>query len=358
LEKLVRIVADPICSKEAKKIERPSHNFASAIVPFASIHPIYHHLNTHSMSSPTTVTGSLTPLSRADATVAEASAEGFWNGLLTLIPSTTAVALLVRNSPYFVTRTNWQSRTAMAIMPAMFVAALTSEMKLSHRMREIAVETQHGHATVQWAEQELQQQQQQTKSHLSETQQLAALYQKSVEHSGVCIVKGDRLQWYHQFANYTQEYPFRVLAAVAVPAVGYIFYGRTEQAHLPLSQKIMHTRVFGQFATISLLLGVMGFKEFMDRNGKFISQEDADDRVAEMHQLRARFMSKVALEKQHAAEWKEALAEAHAADVALEYPKKKKKSQKHKMISAQVTPKVEPPVVDVQGLTSDASSAP
>jgi hypothetical protein len=309
------------------------------------------------MSSHTPVTGSLTPLSRADATVSEASAEGFWNGLLTLIPSTTAVLLLVRNSPYFVQRTNWQSRTAIAIMPAMFVAALTSEMKLSHRMREIAVETEHGHATVEWAEHALKQGA--AKSHLTETQQLAALYQQSVEQSGVCIVAGDRLQWYHHLANYTQQYPFRVLAAVAVPAVGYIFYGRTEQAHLPLSQKIMHTRVFGQFTTISLLLGVMGFKEFMDRNGKFICQEDADDRVAEMHQLRARFLSKLEIEKQHAAELKEALAQAHKEDVQDGQKKKKKeKGKKHKMISAQVTPNVEPPVVDIQGLTSDAKSAP
>ena len=299
-----------------------------------------------------TPTGSLTPLSRSDATVSEAATEGFWNGVLTLIPTAAGVALLVRNSPYFCRRTNWQSRTAITIMPAMFVAALSSEMKLLHRMREMAVETQHGHATVEWAEQEMRHSSN-TTSHLSETQQLAALYQKSVESSGVCIVP--QLQWYHQFANYTQQYPFRVLAAVAVPSVGYIFYGRTEQAHLQLSQKIMHTRVIGQFATISLLLTVMGFKEYMDRHGRFISQEDADDRVTEMHALRARFLSKLALEKQHAAELKEALAQAQEQDDSIKQQKKKKKQ---KMISAQVTPVEPPPVVDIHALTSDAASAP
>jgi phosphoribosylformylglycinamidine (FGAM) synthase PurS component len=279
--------------------------------------------------------GSLTPKERADETVHAANMEGLINGIMTLIPSIATVGLLVRNNASFAARTNWQSRTAMAIMPAMFVAALSSELKVSHHMRQMAGETQHGTATVHWAEQQLaiQQQAQQeggetptsTATATTTAQQLASLYQQSVASSGVCIVP--QMYWYHHVANYTAQYPFRVLSAIAIPSVAYIFYGRTEQQHLQLSQKIMHTRVLGQFTTISLLLTVMGCKEYLDQNGRFISQQQADDRVAEMHQVRQQFLYKMELDKQNAAELKAALEQAHTED--LEDATNKKKTKKH-----------------------------
>ena len=297
------------------------------------------------MASPTTTTnagnGSLTPLERSDEAVQAANTEGMINGFMTLLPSIAGVALLVRNNPSFAARTNYQSRTALAIMPAMFVAALTSEHKLSHRMRQMAMETQHGTETVHWAEQQLalqqqqqHQQQQQASSALTTTQQLASLYQQSVESSGVCIVPS--LHWYHHAANYTAEYPFRVLAAIAIPSVAYIFYGRAEQKSLPLSQKIMHTRVMGQFATISLLLTVMGCKEYLDRNGRFISQQQADDRVAEMHLVRQRFLHRMEQDKQNAAEFKAELERAHSEDIEDSKKKTKPKKRKAKINDAVV----------------------
>lgn len=271
----------------------------------------------------------LTPHNRADEAVSDATHEGFFNGLLTLIPTAAVMALALRNYPAFAKRTNWQSRTAMTIMPAFFVAALTSEQKLSHKMREIASETQHSTETVKWAEKQwreqqqhqqqsqTEQQQQQTQNmqqhKVAETQHLSALYQQSVAATGVCIVPD--LHWYHKAANFTSQNPIKILAAVAVPTVGYIFYGRTDQTHLQLSSKIMHTRVFGQFATISLLLGIMGFKEFMDHNGRFISQQQADDRVYEMQMVRELMLQKLEEERQHAADLKQALVEAHEEDV-------------------------------------------
>jgi hypothetical protein len=290
------------------------------------------------------MSGSLTPLHRSEETVSEATTEGVLNGLLTLIPTAATVGLLVRNNPFFAQRTNWQSRTALAIMPALFVAALSSEHKLSHRMREIATETQHGTATVHWAEQQMNNERSMQSSSsttskanetpsFAETQRLAALYQQSLESSGVCILPGN-LQWYHHVANYTAQYPFRVLAAVAVPSVGYIFYGRTEQAHLQLSQKIMHTRVIGQFATISLLLAVMGFKEYMDKNGRFISQEQADDRVAGMHIVRSNFLLKLEEEKKIAAELKAALSEAHEQDRLDSRSHRSTNQRLHKLVAS------------------------
>jgi len=59
----------------------------------------------------------------------------------------------------------------------------------------------------------------------------------------------------------------------------------------------MHTRVFGQFAVISMLLGLMGFKSYMDSTGKFITQAEADNRVNEMKEMREELLKRIAFEK-------------------------------------------------------------
>ena len=230
---------------------------------------------------------SLTPESRREEAVAESTKNGFINGFMTLVPSCGALYVALQN-PAFVKRTNWQSRTAMVIMPALFVFGYTSEHKLTHKMREIAQETRHSSETVDWAEQELKKAQlrrhmtaEDSKLHVTD------LYRQSLATSaGVCIVPGNELGLHHKAANYAAENPFKVLMALAVPTVATIFYGRSGKEHLQPSMKLLHTRVFGQAATISLLLSVMGFKEYMDRYGKFITQADADARVEEMHRVR------------------------------------------------------------------------
>jgi hypothetical protein len=163
-------------------------------------------------------------------------------------------------NPGFVKRTNVQSRTAMIIMPALFVFGLTSETRLTSKMHEIATQTQHTSRTVEWAER-------QAKSsgyhhpHVSrETHEmhLSSLYQQSIDQTGVRVVPGDALGLHHRALNYLQANPIKILASLALPSVGYILYGRSGKQHLDFSVKLLHTRVFGQFATISLLLSVMG----------------------------------------------------------------------------------------------------
>ncbi|GAX11245.1 hypothetical protein FisN_34Hu034 [Fistulifera solaris] len=225
---------------------------------------------------------SLTPIERSQEVATDATNEGLLNGFFTLVPSTAAVYWATQNIPAFRARTNLQSRTAMALMPALFVFAFTSEHKLTHRMKQVAYESQHSRETVQWAEQQLSQQ-----PAITVTQ----LYERSIAESGVCIVP--TLRWHHRFLNYANEHPIQVLSSLAVPTVGYIFYGRSGKEHLALSSKIMHTRVFGQFATLLLLLSVMGLKEFMDRNGKYITEQDAHERVQEMHRMRAEWLQQL-----------------------------------------------------------------
>ncbi len=59
----------------------------------------------------------------------------------------------------------------------------------------------------------------------------------------------------------------------------------------------MHTRVFGQFSVIIMLLSLMGFKSYMDNSGKFISQAEADNRVEEMKQMREELLRRIEFDK-------------------------------------------------------------
>ena len=59
----------------------------------------------------------------------------------------------------------------------------------------------------------------------------------------------------------------------------------------------MHTRVFGQFAVISMLLTLMGFKAYMDSFGRFITQAEADLRVEEMTRMRQDLLKRIEFDK-------------------------------------------------------------
>ena len=214
---------------------------------------------------------SLTPHSRNAEATAAAMEEGLLSGAITLLPSSGLVYYLTHHVPRFAARTNMQSRTALAIMPALFMFAFTAETRLTHKMHEIARETEHSHASVRWAEEQLEKQQQKQSSSSSSSSQLQQqhstgakgsplvdpeaqllrLYQQSVENSGVQIVPGDSLTLYQRTANFVAANPLKVVLGCAIPSVAWIFYGRTGKEHLQLSMKLLHTRVFGQFATLS-----------------------------------------------------------------------------------------------------------
>lgn len=288
------------------------------------------------MSSPVALSKvkpmSLTPESRSAETTNEAMVEGAINGVLTLIPTVGALAVALKKYPKFASRTNWQSRTALAIMPALFMATLTSEQKLVEKMKEVAAETEHTHSAVKWAEEQLQQQQN-TAAYAAggAEQHLRSLYHQSVlaRDENVCVIPGSSLAWHYRTANYIAANPIKVLASLAVPSVAWIYYGNSGKEHLEFSHKLLHTRVFGQFATITCLLGVMSFKDFMDKNGRFISQADADARVEEMKQVRLQLISRLQAEHEHEEQWKREIQEAHDADIREHrIPKQNKASKK------------------------------
>jgi len=274
---------------------------------------------------------SLTPLDRREEVSNEAMHEGLINGFFTLVPMTAAVYAATKQFPAFAARTNMQSRTALCVMPALFMFAFTSEEKVVHRMKEIAKETQHSHDSVHWAERQVAKDA--LKARYGEQEELAELYRRAVYESGVRVVPGDRLQAHHIAANYVQENPFKVLASMAVPGVAWIFYGRAGQEHLTFSMKVMHTRVFGQFATISALLGVMGFKEFMDQSGRYITEAQAEARVEEMQELRNDMMARLEASNKAREDYDKVIQKAHDQDVkeghAIEHKKKKHHHKKH-----------------------------
>lgn len=280
---------------------------------------------------------SLTPASRNQEATEAAMHDGIISGALTFVPTMGAMYAAMQNKT-FMARTNMQSRTALVIMPVLFAFAYTAEHTLTHKMHEIAKESEHNGQTVQWAEAELKKKQfannnaelqRQFKSIDKDEQDRLDMYRKSVEESGVCIIPGDRLGLHHKMANYVSANPIKVLASLAVPSVAWIFYGNSGKPHLEFSVKLLHTRVFGQFATLSLLLGVMGFKEFMDQNGKFITEEEASARVAEMQKVRRDLLERLAIEKQHELEQQQEIAKAHEEDVRDHNVHTKRHHKKH-----------------------------
>mmetsp|Transcript_81455 Transcript_81455/g.236167 ORF Transcript_81455/g.236167 Transcript_81455/m.236167 type:complete len:257 (-) Transcript_81455:118-888(-) len=245
---------------------------------------------------------SLTPKHRSGEVTDAAMNEGIINGVMVGLPSLAGLYVAMQN-PKFRKLTNWQSRTALVIMPALFAFALTSEQKLMHRMHEVAEETEHAIQSVEWADRH-QRSQKELQDETAKQKQLRELYRQSVLNSGVRVV--DELNAYHQMANYVQENPFKVIAGIGVPAVVAIFYGKSGKEHLSLQLKILHTRVFGQFTVVCTLLGVMGLKDMMDKQGKFITQAQVEQRVLEMEKTRSSLLERLEYQANNAPEYMKA----------------------------------------------------
>ncbi|OQR88978.1 hypothetical protein THRCLA_22769 [Thraustotheca clavata] len=73
----------------------------------------------------------------------------------------------------------------------------------------------------------------------------------------------------HRIANFVYDYPFRTIALSATPLVGLIYLEQSRNANIQFSQKIMHTRIYGQGACVVLLLSTMAFHDWMSKRGRF-----------------------------------------------------------------------------------------
>ena len=164
---------------------------------------------------------SLTPQYRSEEATDAAMTDGLIAGGITLIPSSAAV-WAATHSPKFMKSTNYQSRTALVVMPALFMFAFSSESKLMNKMNEIASESEHSKNMAEWSQKQ-QEEKLRNSSHIttkypsntsSAEIQLKELYKKSVEESGVRIVPGDTLGPHHVFSNFWQEHPFKLLTMI------------------------------------------------------------------------------------------------------------------------------------------------
>eukprot|EP00562_Extubocellulus_spinifer_P008150 CAMPEP_0178503322 /NCGR_PEP_ID=MMETSP0696-20121128/17980_1 /TAXON_ID=265572 /ORGANISM="Extubocellulus spinifer, Strain CCMP396" /LENGTH=284 /DNA_ID=CAMNT_0020132447 /DNA_START=46 /DNA_END=900 /DNA_ORIENTATION=+ len=256
-----------------------------------------------------------TPQDKQEDVSASAFLHGAFYGAMALVPSTLVVGGLMKTSPRFLKATNFQSRTALAIMPPLFVFGLTSEKKLEHDMKQMAAE-----GTDAWVKQQEAEQHKKLKDSIhslsAEQAEMMELYKDEVEHSGVRIVPGDTLSIPQRVANYWQANPFKILAAIGIPGVFYIFKGKAGQEHLQLQSKIMHTRVYGQFAVIGMLLSLMGFKQYMDTEGTFITEREAQEKVEAMAIKREQLLKRIEFNKKLDEDRRELIRKAHDDDVA------------------------------------------
>lgn len=223
-------------------------------------------------------------------------------------------------NPRFFKATNWQSRTALAIMPALFVFGWTSERKLEHTMKQMAEESEtsvaHQELARKHKDEELKKVRDSIRQSMNADETEASvndLYKKAMGIETVRVVPGEKLGYHHQFANFWQENPFKMLAGISVPTVLYIFKGKAGQQHLPFQLKVMHTRVFGQFAVIGMLLTLMGFKGWMDSEGKFITEIEAAEKIHDVSMARELLLKRVAHDREVDEERAKVIERAHEA---------------------------------------------
>jgi hypothetical protein len=185
-------------------------------------------------------------------------------------------------------------------MPCLLAFGIASETGLTSKMYGMANADEHAREMAEWNTRRQHMEEQIRKRQAEEEgtdggelykpltdverqKKMHSLYRKSVMDSGVRVVPGDTLGVAQRVANFWQEHPFQILIGLGLPAVGAIFMKRRAgNSSLMLSQQLMQTRVMGQFTVLAFLMSLMGFKEYMDRQGTYITEAEAEERVGEM----------------------------------------------------------------------------
>mmetsp|Transcript_5374 Transcript_5374/g.8766 ORF Transcript_5374/g.8766 Transcript_5374/m.8766 type:complete len:211 (+) Transcript_5374:61-693(+) len=90
---------------------------------------------------------------------------------------------------------------------------------------------------------------------------------------------------HHRAANYMYDHPFYFVAGLGFPFAGAVLRSQLGLGHLTLSQKIMHSRVYAQAGVLTILLVTMGFREYMDRRGRFPEPKGDDEQEEEEKRL-------------------------------------------------------------------------
>jgi hypothetical protein len=81
-----------------------------------------------------------------------------------------------------------------------------------------------------------------------------------------------------------------------------------------------------------MLLSLMGFKEYMDRSGKFVTETDVQARVAQMQQSRAELLNRLQRDRIEAEKLAEKRRKALEQDVKSGVEKKNSRMSKASII--------------------------
>ena len=79
---------------------------------------------------------------------------------------------------------------------------------------------------------------------------------------------------HHKLMNRLYDHPFAFIVLSGAPFAGFILNQQMKLTHLTLSQRLMQTRVFAQMGILTIALTTMGFREYMDKRGKFAEVDD------------------------------------------------------------------------------------
>ncbi|CAM9688360.1 unnamed protein product [Hapterophycus canaliculatus] len=88
-------------------------------------------------------------------------------------------------------------------------------------------------------------------------------------------------------ANWCYVNPFKMIGkwlGMGVPAVGGILYSMRNEGNLKLSQKLIHTRVYGQMTVVSMVVCMMTFQQLMKRNGGLFVVPEAEEELEEVEE--------------------------------------------------------------------------
>ena len=134
-------------------------------------------------------------------------------------------------TPFFRTRLNVSGKLASVVMPTIGITAFTMERHIIY-----------------------------CKNHKQEFLDDYLGFEAPIED-----VEVKPLALWKRGANFIYRYPFYTLGVTGTIMVGSIY--TAQPSHLSFTQKVFHSRVLGQFSVIATLCGVMGFWDYMNRNG-------------------------------------------------------------------------------------------
>ena len=274
----------------------------------------------------------LNPSSSSTTVIYSALMSSSLNAVLTLPPLLLSLSLALR-SPAFRSATGPSSRTALVVMPALFVWGLSAELNVIGlkreegllRSRELDVSGKRADevGSLENFASPVVITPASTSSSSSSLGPSSALYKATVGVAPFRVVTSeDELPVHYKVMNMLYDHPFRLLCACGLPIVAGVYSTQKDYAHLKFSQKVMQTRVLGQFTALSLLLGLMGWNAYMDSYGRFVTEKEAKGMEKEVLSARERMLKHIDDENWRADRMRESSRRARMDKMEREKAKK------------------------------------